>query len=122
MGSGRRSTRQPYSALSTPLLDRADPVAAAAGLLNAARDAGARVRMTADLPLEGAANEALTEALRRGGTTAIADNVRQRAALDATADAEAYLRAGLGAKKLKELRRQGHRMADEGEVRFSEAR
>jgi CelD/BcsL family acetyltransferase involved in cellulose biosynthesis len=110
--------RQPYSPLSAPLLAGNDPVAAADQLLDAAQKAGAPVLMLADLPLEGPAALALREALTRRGATPVTDNIRQRAALDATVDAEDYLRSGMGAKKLKELRRQSHRMADEGEVRF----
>ena len=46
----------------------------------------------------------------------------RRACLDATQDADDVLRDGLGAKKLKELRRQRARLADQGEVRFTVAR
>src|SRR5438445_197094 len=45
-----------------------------------------------------------------------------RACLDATREPEELLRGALGAKKLKELRRQRHRLADHGEVRFEVAR
>jgi len=111
-----------YTVLSTPLLDRADPVAAAEGLIEAARQAGAAVLMLPFMAIEGPAATALREAMARRGVTGTIDNSRQRAALDASGDAEAYLRAGLGAKKLKELRRLANRMADEGAVQFAEAR
>ncbi len=45
-----------------------------------------------------------------------------RACLDATRDADELLRDALGAKKLKELRRQRHRLAEHGAVRFDVAR
>ena len=47
---------------------------------------------------------------------------RIRACLDATRDSDALLRDALGAKKLKELRRQRHRLAEHGAVRFEVAR
>jgi tRNA(Arg) A34 adenosine deaminase TadA len=74
------------------------------------------------MAIEGPAATALREAMARRGVTGTIDNSRQRAALDASGDAEAYLRGGLGAKKLKELRRLANRMADEGAVQFAEAR
>jgi CelD/BcsL family acetyltransferase involved in cellulose biosynthesis len=45
-----------------------------------------------------------------------------RACLDATRDAEELLREALGPKKLKELRRQRHRLAEHGAVRFEVSR
>ena len=113
--------RQPYSVLGTPLLDAADPDAAADGLLAAAAASGAEALLIPDLPLDGGAAEALRRAMARRGPAGRIDNIRQRAVLDATAEAEDYLRAGLGAKKLKELRRLANRMAEEGAVRFAEA-
>ncbi len=47
---------------------------------------------------------------------------RVRASLDATRDAEALLQDALGGKKLKELRRQRHRLAEHGAVSFDVAR
>jgi CelD/BcsL family acetyltransferase involved in cellulose biosynthesis len=47
---------------------------------------------------------------------------RLRACLDATRDADALLHGALGAKKLKELRRQRHRLAEHGIVHFDVAR
>ena len=47
---------------------------------------------------------------------------RARACLDATRDADELLREALGTKKLKELRRQRHRLAEHGDVRFEVAR
>jgi hypothetical protein len=45
--------------------------------------------------------------------------VRDRAKLDARVDADAMLHDALGAKKLKELRRQRNRLEDNGEVKFT---
>jgi hypothetical protein len=45
-----------------------------------------------------------------------------RACLDATRDADELLRDALGAKKLKELRRQRNRLAEHGAVHFEVAR
>src|SRR5439155_11480658 len=42
--------------------------------------------------------------------------------LDASGDGETALQAALGNKKLKELRRQRHRLAEHGAVRFEVAR
>jgi hypothetical protein len=44
-----------------------------------------------------------------------------RACLDATRDADELLRDALGPKKLKELRRQRHRLAEHGAIRFEVA-
>jgi CelD/BcsL family acetyltransferase involved in cellulose biosynthesis len=45
-----------------------------------------------------------------------------RACLDATRDADELLRDALGAKKLKELRRQRNRLAEHGAIHFDVAR
>jgi hypothetical protein len=45
-----------------------------------------------------------------------------RACLDATSEPEELLRDALGAKKLKELRRQRHRLAEHGAIHFDIAR
>ena len=45
-----------------------------------------------------------------------------RACLDATGDPDQLLRDALGAKKLKELRRQRNRLADHGDIVFHAAR
>jgi len=112
---------QPYSVLGTPLLDATDPEGAAYDLLAAAAASGAQALLIPDLPLDGPAAEALRHAMARRGPAGVVDNIRRRAVLHADGDAEDYLRAGLGAKKLKELRRLANRMADDGDVRFAEA-
>jgi len=113
---------QPYGTLCTPLLDRAMARDAAVGLLRAARKAGAHALVLRDVPLDGAAMQAVGEALRQEGLRPRVLHSRLRAALDATRDADRLLRDALGNKKLKELRRQRHRLADHGAVRFDVAR
>jgi CelD/BcsL family acetyltransferase involved in cellulose biosynthesis len=111
----------PYGSLSTPLLDRDHAEAAATGLLNGARQAGAHALMLRDMSLDGAAMKAITEALRRDGLAPRVLQSHVRAALDATVDADALLHEALGSKKLKELRRQRNRLAETGAVHFESA-
>ncbi len=110
-----------YAPLTTPLLDRDACDAAASGLLEAASAAGAAAVMFPCLPVEGAA----AQALRRASSRFVAPRVmarHERALLDAAQDGAELLRDALGAKKLKELRRQRNRLADDGEVSFTVAR
>ena len=60
-------------------------------------------------------------ALRQGLAPRVLQSHR-RAALDATREAEMLLHDALGRKKLKELRRQRHRMEEHGAVSFAVAR
>jgi CelD/BcsL family acetyltransferase involved in cellulose biosynthesis len=113
---------EPYGTLCTPLLDRDMACDAAAGLLQAARKAGAHALILRDVMLHGAAMKAFTLALRQDGMHPRVLHSRLRAALDATRDADDLLRDALGAKKLKELRRQRNRLAEHGPVSFDIAR
>lgn len=106
-----------YAPLATPLLDCNQAVKAAAGLLQAARDAGAKALLFSILT-EGSAAKAFEAALANEGLAPRVMNREERALLDTGADAEAMLHDALGSKKLKELRRQRNRLADDGEVRF----
>lgn len=112
----------PYGTLCTPLLDRAMAEDAAAGLLEAARQAGARALILRAVALDGAAMKAFGEASRRDGLRPRLLQSHARACLDATGDADEVLREALGAKKLKELRRQRNRLAEHGAVHFDVAR
>jgi CelD/BcsL family acetyltransferase involved in cellulose biosynthesis len=112
----------PYGTLCTPLLDRDRAEEAATSLMQAARNAGAHALVLRDVSLDGAAMKALTEALRQQGLAPRVLQSHQRACLDATRDAEQLLHDGLGPKKLKELRRQRHRLAEHGAVAFEVAR
>jgi hypothetical protein len=64
----------------------------------------------------------VAEVLRERGMRPRLLHSHVRACLDATRDADALLRDALGAKKLKELRRQRNRLAEHGAVRFDVAR
>jgi hypothetical protein len=67
--------------------------------------------------------KAMTQALRQDGLQPIILHSHLRACLDARREADEVLRDALSAKKLKELRRQRNRLAEEhGMVRFAVAR
>ncbi len=111
-----------YAPFSVPLLDRDDPVHAADALVDAAASAGARALLLQTIDIGGAAYAALRMAFERRGLTV--ENMRgfRRAGLDASQESELVLREALSAKKLKELRRQRHRLEDTGAVTFEIAR
>ena len=112
----------PYGTLCTPLLDRGLAEEAVTGIMQQARQAGAHALIFRAIPLDGAAMKAFTEVLRRGGMQPTVLQSHVRACLDATGDADDLLREALGAKKLKELRRQRNRLAEHGAVAFEVAR
>jgi hypothetical protein len=112
----------PYGTLCTPLIDREMPNDAVFGLMRAAREAGAHALILRDVTLDGTAMKAFTESLRQDGMRPMRLQSHVRASLDARRDADELLRDALGAKKLKELRRQRHRLAEHGAVRFDVAR
>lgn len=114
-------TADPYGTLCTPLLDRETAAEAAAGLLAEARRAGAHALVLRDSATDGPALRAMTAAATADGFAPIVLHSHERACLDATRGFEDVLRDALGAKKLKELRRQRNRLADHGEVRFEVA-
>jgi CelD/BcsL family acetyltransferase involved in cellulose biosynthesis len=113
---------EPYGTLCTPLLDRDMAGDATAGLLQAARTTGAHALILRDVMLHGAAMKAFRQVLGQDGMRPRLLHSRLRAALDATRDADELLRDALGAKKLKELRRQRNRLAEHGPVGFVVAR
>jgi len=115
------ASAHPYGTLCTPLFDREHPEHAAGALLQAARRAGAHALILREIALEGATMRALTDVALRDGLHPRMLQSHRRAALDATDDAEALLRDALGGKKLKELRRQRHRMEEHGPVSFTVA-
>ncbi|MET0705499.1 MAG: GNAT family N-acetyltransferase [Tardiphaga sp.] len=112
----------PYGTLTTPLLDRDMARDAIASLIGQARSAGARALILRDMSLDGAAMKTITEVLAERGIPPRVLQSHSRACLDATRDAEELLREGLGAKKMKDLRRQRNRLADNGAVTFRVAR
>lgn len=109
---------QPYNSLTTPLLDRQQGERAAGALIDAAAASGAALLVLQMAAMEGPAFDALSAAVAARGLEMVADNVYERAALGTDLDDETYLRSGMGSKKLKELRRQSHRLADEGAVDY----
>jgi CelD/BcsL family acetyltransferase involved in cellulose biosynthesis len=112
----------PYGTLATPLIDRDMANDAVAGLMLEARKAGAHALILRDVPLDGAAMKVFTELLHKDGMRSLVLQSHVRACLDATRDADELLRDALGPKKLKELRRQRHRLAEHGAVHFDVAR
>ena len=112
----------PYGTLCTPLLDRDMAEEAVTGILQQARQAGAHAVIFRATSLDGAAMKAFTDVLHRGGMQPVVLQSHVRACLDATCDADEMLRDALGAKKLKELRRQRNRLAEHGAVHFDVAR
>ncbi|MBS0534508.1 MAG: GNAT family N-acetyltransferase [Proteobacteria bacterium] len=106
-----------YAPLTTPLLDRDHPEAAARALLTAARKAGAHAVMLPAMAQDGTVAAALRAAAAPFGAAPRVFNAHERARLDATQDADEAAQA-LGSKKLKELRRQRNRLADSGDVSF----
>ncbi|WP_370111784.1 GNAT family N-acetyltransferase [Bradyrhizobium yuanmingense] len=115
-------TAHPYGTLCSPLLDRDVPLDAAARLLQQAREAGAHALVLTDVALDGAAMASLKQVLKRDGLKPRILSSYIRASLDATQDGDTLLREALGAKKLKELRRQRHRLEEHGPVVFEFAR
>ncbi|MBB4360571.1 CelD/BcsL family acetyltransferase involved in cellulose biosynthesis [Bradyrhizobium sp. CIR18] len=112
----------PYGTLCSPLIDGDAPIEAATQLLQRARGAGAHALVLNDVALDGAAMTALEQVLIRDGLRPRVLSSYIRASLDATQDAETLLRDALGTKKLKELRRQRHRLEEHGPVAFDVAR
>ncbi|MET3897718.1 CelD/BcsL family acetyltransferase involved in cellulose biosynthesis [Devosia sp. UYZn731] len=114
---------QPYSPLSTPLLEAEHAIEAAGALIDGAAATGAHLLVLPDMMLDGPVAMAFQAALAERGLSSLTDHAHQRAAFDATiTDTDDYLRASMGAKRLKEMRRLRNRLADDGEVVFSMAR
>ena len=105
-----------YGPLTVPPLDRDCAPRAAGALLDAAREHGARALLLPTVAINGAAFGAIRTALSEQGLPFEILRRFERAGLDAAQDANRALRAALGAKKLKDLRRQRHRLEDKGEL------
>jgi CelD/BcsL family acetyltransferase involved in cellulose biosynthesis len=112
----------PYGTLCAPPLDHDMAIDAAAQLMREARNAGARALVLRDISLKGAAMQAFAEVSRHHGLRPRVLQSGLRACLDATRDADQLLQDALGGKKLKELRRLRHRLAEHGAVQFDVAR
>jgi CelD/BcsL family acetyltransferase involved in cellulose biosynthesis len=115
------ASADPYGTLCTPLLDRGTSDQAASALMSQARDAGAHALILRDVALDGAVMLTFARVLAQGGMRPRRLRSHARACLDATRNADELLRDALGAKKLKELRRQRHRLAEHGKVGFEVA-
>lgn len=117
------ASASPYGTLCTPLIDRSFPEQAVRRLIDEARAAGAHALILRDVSLNGAAMKSFTQALRQDGLLPIVLYSHLRACLDARRPADEVLHDALSAKKLKELRRQRNRLAEQhGAVRFAVAR
>jgi CelD/BcsL family acetyltransferase involved in cellulose biosynthesis len=116
------ASAHPYGTLCTPLLDGDATEDAASLQMRAARASGARALLLREVALDGAAMKAFHAVLRGEGLRAKILNWHLRASLDASRDADDLLREAMSGKKLKELRRLRHRLAEHGEVRFEVAR
>jgi CelD/BcsL family acetyltransferase involved in cellulose biosynthesis len=112
----------PYGTLCTPLLDRDMAGEAVVRLIEAARKSGAHALILRDVAPGGAAMKVFAEVLAQDGLRPRRLQSHFRACLDARRDADELLRDALGLKKLKELRRQRHRLAEHGAVAFEVAR
>jgi CelD/BcsL family acetyltransferase involved in cellulose biosynthesis len=112
----------PYGTLCTPLLERDMAEEAVAGILQQARRAGAHALVFRATSLDGATMKAFADVLHRSRMQPVVLQSHVRACLDATGDADEVLREALGAKKLKELRRQRNRLAEHGAINFDVAR
>jgi CelD/BcsL family acetyltransferase involved in cellulose biosynthesis len=113
---------QPYVPLRTPLLDKTIPEAAANGLIDAAAAAGAQVLLMPMQTTNGLAFHSFRRALKQRGIAIEVHIRRERARLNATFDADTQLLGSLGAKKMKELKRQRNRLADQGPLSFEVAK
>ncbi|MBC9875937.1 GNAT family N-acetyltransferase [Bradyrhizobium sp. INPA01-394B] len=116
------ASAHPYGTLCSPLIDRDASAEAATRLLQQARKAGAHALILRDVALDGAAMATLKEALGRDDLKPRILGSYVRASLDATQDGDRLLHEALGTKKLKELRRQRHRLAEHGAISFEVAR
>ncbi len=112
----------PYGTLCTPPLDRDASEDAVARLVQQARRAGVRALILRDMALDGPAMKAFSDALRRDGLRPRVLQSGLRACLDATRDGDQLLHDAVGARRLKELRRQRSRLAGHGAVAFEVAR
>jgi CelD/BcsL family acetyltransferase involved in cellulose biosynthesis len=113
---------EPYGTLCTPLVDAEMAHEAVRRMMRQARKAGAHALILRDVSIDGKVMSTFDEVLDRCGLRPRVLQSHQRACLDATRAPDELLQEALGGKKLKELRRQRHRLAEHGIVRFEIAR
>jgi len=113
----------PYAPLGTPLVEREAAGAAIGAWLDfvARSDALPDVVLLPLVPPHGAFAAALDTVLARGGMRAVDFNRHRRAVLAPHGNRSQYIERALGARRLKELRRSGRRLADKGAVLFATA-
>lgn len=107
--------------LGTPLVAKRSEVPFWRALLNWA-DKNARSALflhLRELPIGGALQTALTTVAQSEGRQVELVHREERALLQSSLSADAYLEASLSTKKRKELRRQMKRLSEEGAVGFS---
>jgi CelD/BcsL family acetyltransferase involved in cellulose biosynthesis len=114
-------TADPFRSLDTPLIDRDRADLAVTRLMTQARDAGTHALLLRHVALDGIAAQAFTRAAEQQGLRPRVLQSWSRAFLDAKRDGEATP-TGPSAKRLKELRRLRHRLAEQGDVTFAVAR
>ncbi len=90
-------------------------------MMTQAHDAGYGALVLRDIPLDGPVARSFTRVLGWNDLAPRIVGAYDRAVLHTNADDDELLREALGAKKLKELRRQRNRLADVGTLRFSVA-
>jgi hypothetical protein len=110
-----------YPPFTVALVDRNNTDAAAGEMMRQARDNGAHALILRDTPIESPTLQAFARVLARTGLQPIVLRSHHRALLDATRDADTLLHEALGAKKLKELRRQRNRLGEIGHVTYNVA-
>jgi CelD/BcsL family acetyltransferase involved in cellulose biosynthesis len=113
----------PYAPLGTPLVERdaAGPVIAA-WLEHIARDpALPDLVLLPFVPQDGPFAAAFESILTRGAMPAADFNRHRRALLAPAGEHAQYVERAIGTRRLKELRRNGRRLADKGAVLFTAA-
>jgi CelD/BcsL family acetyltransferase involved in cellulose biosynthesis len=113
----------PYAPLGTPLVDRHEADAAIVAFLDHV-EANARLPKLILLPMvaEGPFTAALVRVIERHGGAMEPFGTHARALLAPATERLNYLDNALGAKKLKELRRQRRRLLDKGQLKTVVAR
>ncbi|WP_245479461.1 GNAT family N-acetyltransferase [Hansschlegelia zhihuaiae] len=121
--SGQTSAHWAYfGALGAPMVDRERASLAIEGLLDGLSEMGQSLFLFRFLPESGPTADAVRAAVAFTGRSLVRIESHGRAMLRSNETAEGYLTASLSAKKLKELRRQFRRLADDGPTSWRESR
>ncbi len=111
-----------FGALGTPMIDRDRATEAVEAMLAGLARRGHPTFQFRFVPERGPTADAIRAAVAVSGGAIMRLEGHERAVMSSGQPAEAYLTASLSAKKLKELRRQLRRLADEAPTDFREAR